>query len=145
MSSLPNQGPAPDQQLRLLREKISELERRLAEQQRSERRVRTRDAATRALVSSPSLADAAPRLLQAICEAMRWQMGALWRVDPRWNLLRCISTWHAPSVDVGEFEAVTKKRTFQPGVGLPGMVWNSRQPEWLNTQECQNFPRAAIA
>src|SRR5207249_283644 len=109
MSSLLNDGPAPDQQVRFLREKISELERRLAEQQRAERRVHTRDSATRALVSSASLADAAPRLLEAICEAMRWQMGALWRVDPRWNLLRCISTWHSPSADLTEFEATTKK------------------------------------
>ena len=76
---------------------------------------------------------------------MRWQMGALWRVDPRWNLLRCISTWHSPSADLTEFEATTKKRTFQPGVGLPGLVWNSRQPQWIHTQEAQNFPRVAMA
>src|SRR6185436_2605297 len=131
MSSSPGGVPYSDEQVRLLQEKISELERRLAEQQRAERRVQTRDAATRALASSSSLADAAPKLLQAICEAMRWQMGALWWVDPRWNLLRCLSTWHPPSVDVSEFETITQRRTFQLGIGLPGMIWKSRQPEWL--------------
>src|ERR1051325_1614446 len=128
MSSSPVEGQPPEEQVRLLQEKIADLERRLAEQQRAERRVQTRDAATRALATSSSLVDAGPKLLRAICEAMRWQMGALWSVDPRWNLLRCLATWHGPSVNVSEFETTTRRRTFPPGIGLPGLVWKSRQP-----------------
>src|SRR5205823_218276 len=53
---------------------------------------------------------------------------------------------HVPSVDFTEFETITRRRTFQSGVGLPGLVWKSRQPEWLtDTQETRNFPRAEIA
>jgi len=129
-----------------LEQRIAELERQLAEQQRTEQRLHTRDAATRALVSSSSLADAAPRLLQGICEAMGWPMGALWKVEPRWNLLRCVETWRNAAVDVAEFETNTRRRTFQPGVGLPGLAWSRREPVWItDTQVNDNFPRGPIA
>ena len=79
----------------------------LREQQRAERRLRTRDAATRALVSASSLAEAAPELLRGICEVMGWQLGALWKVEARWNLLRCIATWRAGPAGESEFETTT--------------------------------------
>src|SRR5688572_18624131 len=113
-------------------DKIAELEQRLAEQQRVERRVRARDGATRALVSSSSLDEAAPRLLHAVCEAMGWAFAAFWRVESRWQVLRCLSTWRDPGSKVDEFENATKRRTFSPGVGLPGTAWATRQPFWIS-------------
>jgi PAS domain S-box-containing protein len=128
------------------RQTIADLERRLKEAQRNEQRVRARDGATRALVSSSSLQEAAPRLLHAVCEAMGWQFGALWNVESRWNILRCMSTWRDPSADIGEFEAATRTRTFSPGIGLPGRVWTSKQPVWLpDVPQDANFPRAPFA
>jgi PAS domain S-box-containing protein len=127
-------------------DKIAELEQRLAEQQRVERRVRARDGATRALVSSSSLDEAAPRLLHAVCEAMGWAFAAFWRVESRWQVLRCLSTWRDPGSKVDEFENATKRRTFSPGVGLPGTAWATRQPFWISdTPSNANFPRAPIA
>ena len=35
-----------------------------------------------ALAESATLADAAPRMLKAICETLGWEFGALWRIDP---------------------------------------------------------------
>src|SRR5215218_4460812 len=86
-------GGTKDMSPSFMHDKIAELEQRLAEQQRIERRVRARDGATRALVSSSSLDEAAPKLLHAVCEAMGWAFSAFWRVEPRWQVLRCISTW----------------------------------------------------
>jgi two-component system, sensor histidine kinase and response regulator len=129
-----------------MQDKIAELEQRLAEQQRIERRVRARDGATRALVSSASLDEAAPRLLHAVCEAMGWAFSAFWRVEPRWQVLRCISTWRHPAAHVNEFESATKRRTYSPGVGLPGTAWTTGQPLWISdTPPDGNFPRAPIA
>src|SRR5262245_43960153 len=139
-------SPAHAEKIRLLQEKVAELERALSEQQRAEQRLQARDAAAFALMASSSLVDAAPRLLQGIGEALGWQVGALWKVEPRWNVLRCVATWRQSSTGVSEFEEVTRRRTFPAGLGLPGRVWESRQPEWLpDAPTDPNFPRAALA
>src|SRR5437870_4057167 len=122
---------AGDDEIRLLRERIAELELRVAEQTRAEQRLQARDAAARALVASTSLLDAAPKLLQGVGEALGWTQGALWRVEPRWNVLRCIAVWRQDPNAPSEFEEVTKRRTFPIGVGLPGLVWSTRQPAWI--------------
>src|SRR5205085_10273766 len=125
-----NASPGADSGSSPLLARIAELEQRLAEQQRAEQRLQARDAATTVLVTSSSLVEAAQPLLQGIGEALGWQQGALWRVEPRWNVLRCIATWRQDSSTPSEFEEVSKRRTFPPGVGLPGRVWASGQPEW---------------
>jgi two-component system sensor histidine kinase/response regulator len=129
-----------------LRKRVDELEHQVAAHRRTEQRLQARDAATSVLLASSSFAEAAPRLLQGIGEALGWQQGALWKVEERWNVLRCVATWREPSVAPNQFEEVTKRRTFSPGFGLPGRVWVNRQPEWIGDAPSDtNFPRAAIA
>jgi len=103
-------------------------------------------AVTRVLADAPTLAIATPKILQAICECLGWSVGAIWRVDEKENVLRCVETWHNLASQVEEFDRLTRSRTFPPGVGLPGRVWSDRRPAWIEdvTQDT-NFPRAAIA
>ncbi|HKW99402.1 MAG TPA: ATP-binding protein [Bryobacteraceae bacterium] len=129
-----------------LKDTIAALEQRVAESKRAERRLQARDAVTRTLAQSRSLAEAAPGILRAVCETLEWQMGALWTVEPHMNLLRCVETWHLPSADITEFETATRSQTFAPEVGMPGRVWASAQPAWIpDVTKDKNFPRAAIA
>ena len=67
---------AEGEQLRLIEARVHELERQLARQQQTERWLHARDTATRALVSSSSLAEAAPALVEGICRAMGWPVGS---------------------------------------------------------------------
>jgi hypothetical protein len=60
-----------------------------------------------------------------VFESLDWSVGATWRVDKKGNLLRCVETWHLPSVQVKEFDQDTHSRTFAPGIGLPGSVWSA--------------------
>ena len=112
----------------------------------SERRLAAQYAVTRVLAEAPTLASAAPRILQAICESLGWELGVIWRVDKQENVLHCVEAWHMPSVGVPEFEAVTRSRSFPSGIGLPGRVWANGQPTWIEdvTQDA-NFPRAPVA
>src|SRR5881396_4246827 len=103
-------------------------------------------AATRVLAESATLAEAAPRILEAICESLGWVHGALWRVDEAAGVLRCVKTWHRPSAAVGEFDALSRGTAFPSGVGLPGRVWATGSPAWIQELiEDPNFPRAAVA
>jgi PAS domain S-box-containing protein len=113
---------------------------------RIERRLTAEYVAARALSESVSLAEAAPRVLQAMCEALGWEYGALWEVDPGAGLIRCVETWHLPGAFLPEFDAASRQTVFARGEGLPGRVWASSQPAWIpDVVDDANFPRAAIA
>ena len=114
--------------------------------ERAERRLTAEYVAARALAESSSLAEAAPRVLQAMCEALDWDHGALWSVDTGSAVLRCVQTWHLPAVSLPEFEDLSRRTVFARGIGLPGRVWASGEPAWIpDVVADPNFPRAAIA
>ena len=100
----------------------------ITERRRAERHLSAQFAAVRVLAETQSLVDAAPRLLQAICEAAGWDLGELWYVDPETDVLRLDGVWHVPSLDAEEFVAASRESGFRHGEGLPGRVWASRRP-----------------
>jgi PAS domain S-box-containing protein len=112
----------------------------------AERRRAAQYAVTEALSEAETLADATPRILEAIGEGLGWEIGALWEIDPRAGRLRCVDTWQAPLARVDEFDALTRQIAFPAGVGLPGRVWRSGEPAWIaDVVRDENFPRASVA
>jgi two-component system, sensor histidine kinase and response regulator len=100
----------------------------------------------RALVESPTLEEAAPRMVAAVCQAFGWQCGAIWQANRARKVMRCVGTWHTPGLPIEEFTAATRASVFERGVGLPGRVWSSREPAWIpDVTADTNFPRAAVA
>jgi PAS domain S-box-containing protein len=98
------------------------------------------------LAESPSMVEATPRLLARIGEALGWEMGAIWEVDHDGQVLRCVDTWQAPGVDVRDFDDLSRRINFAPGVGLPGRVWAGVEPVWIaDVRHETNFPRAQAA
>ena len=101
----------------------------------------------RALVEASSFAEAAPKILQAICESLGWEHGALWTVDrdaERPALQRHLDRAR-PAVSPSSTPSAASV-TFAPGVGLPGRVWASGEPAWIpDVVRDPNFPRAQIA
>jgi PAS domain S-box-containing protein len=112
----------------------------------AKRRLTAEHIAARALVDSATFGDAAPKILEAICEALEWEFGALWRIDREADQLRCVTTWRAPTLPFPEFDRASRELTFGRGVGLPGRVWATGQPVWIpDVVHDANFPRAGIA
>jgi PAS domain S-box-containing protein len=113
---------------------------------RADRRLTAEYVAARALAESATLAEAAHQVLQAICEALGWDYGALWDVDSSSDVLRCVETFHLPTVTLIEFEAANRRTAFTRGTGLPGRVWASGEPAWIpDVVDDTNFPRASVA
>src|SRR5262249_45507445 len=118
----------------------------ISERNTAERRRATTYAVTQVLAESANLAEAAPRILQTVCETLHWDMGALWTVDDPARVLRCAAVWHRPDRPMPEFERITRELTFAPGAGLPGRVWQSGEPLSIpNIAVDDNFPRAPAA
>ena len=118
----------------------------ISERYRTERRRGARQAVTQVLAEAASMAEATPRILQALCDCLQWPAAAIWIAEPGAGELRCLDFWHAPDLAVDEFEADTRNRRFASGIGLPGRVWQMAQPVWIpDVLHSDNFPRAPLA
>lgn len=103
-------------------------------------------AVTRALAEAGTLTEASPMILQAICEALRWDLGAIWTVDKAADVLHCLELWHSKQVKADSFVACTRQTDFLKGTGLPGRVWASGHPAWIaDVTQDANFPRGPVA
>ena len=110
------------------------------------RRLHAQFETARALGESASLATAAPRILRVLGEILGCDHGAVWMVDPAQASIRCLETWHPPGVSLPEFDAATRTTAFARGIGLPGRVWQSGRPAWIeDVTRDSNFPRAGVA
>ena len=109
--------------------------------------LRTEHAVARVLSCSAGEDDAQPELLEAIGRALDWHVGAYW--EPWFGertLLRCVRTWHAPSVAADAFVQASLDTTFEPAQILPGRVWQSGEPAWVaDVRERRDLPRAGAA
>ncbi len=118
----------------------------ITERKRGEQRVAAQHAATRILAEASTLAEAAPKLLRTVGEALGYAVGALWTVDRAGGVMRCGDVWRSAGEAAPEFAALTRKVVFAPGVGLPGRVWLSGEAAWIpDVSTDPNLPRRAVA
>lgn len=118
----------------------------ITERTRTQQRLGAQYAITRVLAESATLALAIPRILEAICKSLEWDVGLLWSVDRQVNRLRCVDIWQTQAQPIREFEALSRQETFAAGVGLPGRVWSEAKPAWIaDLSKDANFPRGSIA
>jgi PAS domain S-box-containing protein len=111
-----------------------------------ERRLTAEHVAARELLDATSIEEAASRILQAICEGLGWEHGALWTVDAQADSLRCAQFWSVSPTRFPEFLASSQHMAFARGIGLPGRVWATALPAWIpDVVADANFPRASVA
>jgi len=117
----------------------------ITERKRAEQRLVAQHTVTQILARATTLQEATPKILQAVCECLVWDVGALWSLDREAGVLRCVEVWHKESVEDSQFEAASRESTFMPGIGLPGRVWFSREPVYIpDVVRDSNFLRAPI-
>jgi two-component system, cell cycle sensor histidine kinase and response regulator CckA len=99
-----------------------------------------------ALAESPSETAAASGVLDAICQALDWDVGVVWRPVRNDPVLRSLALWCAEDVHVPEFAQTTRSATLRRGEGLPGIVWDVGEPRSIDTLAVDGrFDRAAVA
>jgi PAS domain S-box-containing protein len=118
----------------------------IEDRKRAEERLRVQHTVALILAEAATIEEATPRILLAMGECLGWDVGVLWRVDREAEVLRCVELWHEASIEVPEFERVSREFAFVPGLGLPGRVWSSLEPEYVpDVVPDENFPRGPIA
>ena len=116
----------------------------VTDRKRYEQRLLAQLGLGRILVSASSLEEAAPALLELICREFDWRAGLLWIYHDDLRALRCAGGWeHGPDSELAQQCA---QFTFAPGIGLPGRIWSSKAPAWINDlAHDSNFPRRRLA
>ncbi len=129
----------------------SGLSTEVAERRRAQERIGVQHAVARVSAESLSMAEAAPRFLEAICTHLDWQLGELWTEDPAAGVLRLSEGWRQ-AADVfaaarqEHFRAGSETRQFAPGAGLPGRVWQTGEPCWVEDLSAdETFQRGELA
>jgi len=118
----------------------------VSERRRTEGRLALQYAVTRILSESLEVSQGALNILRTACDTLDWEVGALWKVDAAAGLLRCVEICHANSNATPEFDRLSRGTAFKKGVGLPGRIWESGKPFWIdNVVIDPNFPRAPVA
>ncbi len=115
-------------------------QRRMAERLRA-----VQFAVTRPLANAATWAEAAPQVLQGVCEALGWAAGEFWRVDKAASVLRWECGWYRPSKDFDAFQAAGRDLTFARGVGLLGRVWGTGRAASVDDVAAGDSPRASQA
>jgi signal transduction histidine kinase/CheY-like chemotaxis protein/HPt (histidine-containing phosphotransfer) domain-containing protein len=112
----------------------------------SERHLAAQNVTTCVLVESATLAEAMPRVLEAVCKSLDWVMGVRWSVDSQAQVLRCAEIHVTPPWLLQEMVEVNRRAVLPHGVGLPGRVWSTGRAAWIaDVVHDPNFPRAAAA
>jgi PAS domain S-box-containing protein len=125
---------------------VQGIARDITERKRAEQRLTAEFTVARVLAESADIGEAAPQFLRAICENLGWDVGALWCIDRGTGLLRCEEFWHSSTINVMEFESLSRRISFAPGQGLPGRAWQGGEPLWVpDVAVDSNFPRVAAA
>lgn len=118
----------------------------VSDRRRSEMRVLVQVRVTRIISEAPTLNEAMPRILRAICESLNADFSVWWRTDREADILRCKELWRVPSLSAVDLESVSRASTFGPGSDFPGKVWAERRPASIrDIREPADCSRAAIA
>jgi PAS domain S-box-containing protein len=118
----------------------------VTERRHAEQRLFVQYRVTRILADTTTFGEATPKILQEMCECLGWDLGGVWHIDPKAGVLRCAELWRTSSIEAAQFEVVTRKSTFRPGIGLPGRVWETGAPAYIpDVGHDEVFRRADIA
>lgn len=94
-----------------------------------------------------TLADALQLTLQTVCQATHWIYGEAWIPDDQDKTLILSQSWFDRNYScLAQFNRYSQDFSFPKGIGLPGQVWQTRQPIWFeDVRAISKFVRQQIA
>jgi adenylate cyclase len=134
-------------QARELHDRNSRLQEEIAERQRAEESIRFLLETTRAIGEAVDFHSALEVILHQVGETIRWDVGEAWIPDAEGTVLQSAPGWYASNARMDSFRSQSEQLTFAMNIGLPGRVWASKQPEWVEdiSQGYPDFLQSQIA
>ncbi|HUP47483.1 MAG TPA: PAS domain S-box protein, partial [Thermoanaerobaculia bacterium] len=118
----------------------------ITDRHRAEQRLAAQLALTTLLSDEQPISVVARRVMQAVCENLGWDVGALWEIDQGGDRISCIDFWHAEHVDGTIAAELCSGQAFARGEGIPGEVWNAGESVWVaSLSDSGRYPRSEIA
>jgi signal transduction histidine kinase len=120
----------------------------ITDRKRQEEELRFWQSMTQEIFASENFISALKVALQKVCEATGWNFGEAWIPRRDCSALECSPAWYSNSDRLEPFRRFSEKFVFEAGIGLPGRVWLSKQPEWqrdVSVMSDKTYLRAHIA
>lgn len=107
--------------------------------------------ATSHAATAQTFADSLQKLLNLLCTQIGWPAGHVWIPYESGLLLTSSQIWYCEDkLDISGFIERTEETQFRQGEGLPGIIWERREPVWMGEDEVaemirmQNYEGPAI-
>jgi adenylate cyclase len=129
-----------EQQAAELHDRNLRLQQEISERQRAEEEIRFLLQTTQAIGESVDFHSALEVILHQVGETIGWDLGEAWIPDAEGIVLQSSRGWYARNTSMISFRSESEKLTFPLNIGLPGRVWASKQPEWVEDFSQAGYP-----
>lgn len=122
--------------------------RSLAKRKQAEEEICLLQTLSHAVSESQDFHSALGLALRKVCEATGWSYGEAWIPQPDGAFLEASPAWYSSIQSLELFRRYGEELKISLGTGLPGRVWLSQQPEWIQDVSLQTdavFLRTQIA
>jgi diguanylate cyclase (GGDEF)-like protein/PAS domain S-box-containing protein len=86
---------------------------------------------TQVISEAPDFQSALVVALRQVCEVTHWDYGEAWFPGADNTVLECSPAWYGRTPTWELFRQTRETLKFSPNTGLPGQVWTSQQPQWV--------------
>jgi len=86
---------------------------------------------TQAISQTEDVESALAVMLRLICTTIGWDFGEAWIPSEDGTVLNYSPGWYGRDRSLEAFRHYSETVTFTPHLGLPGQVWASGQPQWI--------------
>ncbi|MFN6487834.1 MULTISPECIES: PAS domain S-box protein [unclassified Nostoc] len=103
----------------------------ISERKQAENESRLLLLTTQAITRASNVNSALAVVLRLICHTIGWDFGEAWIPNEDGTVLEHSLGWYGEESSLGEFSRQSQTMKFALGLELPGRVWQSQEPEWI--------------
>ncbi|GGA12960.1 adenylate/guanylate cyclase domain-containing protein [Okeania sp. KiyG1] len=114
-----------------LTEQNLQLQAEIAEKERAETEIRFLLETTQSINNADDFNSALAIILQSCCQLINWDFSEAWIPNEVTNVIEYSQVWYAREPHLDRFGTHSSKLIFTYNNSLPGKVWASQKPQWI--------------